>query len=89
MSTVFIAFQANEDTRPIVAAILRDNPEAKLEEAPAMVKIVAQGRLVVRRETVEEEMGRAFNLQEMHVNLVTITGNIEEDDDQFTLTWAH
>jgi phenol hydroxylase P2 protein len=89
MSTVFIAFQANEDTRPIVAAILRDNPEAKLEEAPAMVKIVAQGRLVVRRETVEEEMGRAFNLQEMHVNLITITGNIEEDDDQFTLTWAH
>jgi phenol hydroxylase P2 protein len=89
MSTVFIAFQANEDTRPIVAAILRDNPEAKLEEAPAMVKIVAQGRLVVRRESVEEEMGRAFNLQEMHVNLITITGNIEEDDDQFTLTWAH
>lgn len=89
MSTVFIAFQLNEDTRPIVNAILQDNPGAVLDESPAMVKINTQNRLVVKRESIEEQMGRPFNLQELHVNLITLTGNIDEDDDQFTLTWEH
>ncbi|PKO85195.1 MAG: monooxygenase, partial [Betaproteobacteria bacterium HGW-Betaproteobacteria-12] len=39
MSTVFIAFQTNEDTRPIIESILADNPHAVLDEQPAMVKI--------------------------------------------------
>jgi phenol hydroxylase P2 protein len=89
MSTVFIAFQLNEDTRPIVNAILKDNPGAVLDESPAMVKVNAQNRLVVNRESIEEQMGRPFNLQEIHVNLITLTGNINEDDDQFTLSWEH
>jgi phenol hydroxylase P2 protein len=89
MSTVFIAFQANEDTRPIVDAILKDNPGAVLDASPAMVKINTQQRLIVRRESIEEQIGRPFNLQELHVNLITLTGNIDEDDDQFTLTWDH
>jgi phenol hydroxylase P2 protein len=89
MSTVFIAFQLNEDTRSIVNAILQDNPGAVLDESPAMVKINTQNRLVVKRESIEEQMGRPFNLQELHVNLITLTGNIDEDDDQFTLTWEH
>jgi phenol hydroxylase P2 protein len=38
---------------------------------------------------VEEQMGRAFNLQELHINLITLTGHIEETDDEFTLSWAH
>lgn len=89
MSTVFIAFQVNEDTRPIVEAILEDNPGAVLDESPAMVKINAENQLVVKRESIEERIGRPFNLQEIHVNLITLTGNIDEDDDQFTLSWKH
>ena len=37
MSKVFIAFQLNEDTRPIIAAVLADNPHAEAIESPAMV----------------------------------------------------
>lgn len=87
MSTVFIAFQANEETRPIIEAIEIDNPQAVVHREPAMVKIDAPGRLVVRRETVEEQLGRPFDLQEMQINLITLSGNLDEDDDTFTLSW--
>lgn len=87
MSTVFIALQTNEETRPIIDAIVIDNPQAIVRQEPAMVKIDAEGRLVIRRETIEEQIGRAFNLQELHINLISIGGNVDETDDAFTLSW--
>ncbi|MDR2839442.1 MAG: MmoB/DmpM family protein [Azonexus sp.] len=87
MSTVFIALQANEETRPIIDAIVRDNPAAVVNREPAMVKIDAPGRLTIRRQTVEEELGRAFDLQELQVNLITISGHVDEDEDSFSLYW--
>ena len=58
MSNVFIAFQANEESRPLVDAIVADNPEAQVVYSPGLVKIDAPNRLVVRRETIEEIIGR-------------------------------
>ncbi|MBL8485746.1 MAG: MmoB/DmpM family protein [Rhodocyclaceae bacterium] len=89
MSTVFIAFQRTDEVRAIVEAIMQDNPGAQLDEQPGMVKVNAAGRLVVKRATVEEKLGRDFDLQEMHVHLITLSGNIDEDDDQFVLAWKH
>ena len=87
MSNVFIAFQKNEDSRAIVNAILADNPGAIVSDQPAMVKIDVPGHLVVRKSTIEEEIGREFDLQEMQVHLITMSGNVDETDDEFTLTW--
>ena len=87
MSNVFIALQTNEDTRQIIEAIVQDNPHAVVNEQPAMVKIDVPGHLVVRKSTIEEEIGRAFDLQEMQVHLITMSGNVDETDDEFTLTW--
>ena len=89
MSTVFIAFQRTDEVRAIVEAIMQDNPSAQLDEQPGMVKVNAAGRLVVKRATVEQKLGRDFDLQEMHVHLITLSGNIDEDDDQFVLAWKH
>ena len=89
MSNVFIAFQRNEETRCIVDAIVADNPDAIVNMQPAMVKVDVPSRLVVRRSSVEEQMGRPFDLQELHINLITLTGHIEETDDEFILSWAH
>jgi len=86
MSNVFIAFQKNEDSRAIVNAILADNPTAIVSDQPAMVKIDVPGRMVIRKSTIEEEIGRDFDLQEMHVHLITLSGNIDETDDEFSLT---
>lgn len=89
MSNVFIAFQANEESRPVIEAILADNPDAVAVESPAMVKIDAPGRLTIKRETIENLTGCRFDLQQLHVNLITLSGHIDEDDDQFTLSWKH
>jgi phenol/toluene 2-monooxygenase (NADH) P2/A2 len=87
MSNAFIAFQKNEETRCIIEAILEDNPNAMVADSPAMVKIDVPNRLVIRRETVEEKMGRAFDLQELQLHLITISGHLDETEDEFTLSW--
>ncbi|MEY4757310.1 MAG: hypothetical protein RJA34_2208 [Pseudomonadota bacterium] len=89
MSNVFIAFQANEESRPVVDAIVADNPDAQVVYSPGLVKIDCPGRLVIRRETIEEQVGRHYDLQQIQINLVTLSGNLEEDDDTFTLSWKH
>lgn len=89
MSNVFIAFQDNEDARPIIDAILSDNAEAEATYPTGLVKIISPDRLVIKRESIEELIGRSFNLQQIHVNLVTLSGHIDEDDDQFSLSWTH
>ena len=87
MSTVFLALQTNEDTRPIIEAIEIDNPQAVVHRQPAMVKIDAEGTLVIRKSTIEEQVGRDFDLQELHINLISLTGHVSEDDDTLTLSW--
>lgn len=87
MSNAFIAFQKNEESRCIVEAIVEDNPNAIVNDQPAMVKVDVPNRLVIRRATVEEKMGRAFDLQELQLHLITISGHLDETDDEFTLSW--
>ena len=89
MSNVFIAFQTNEESRGIVDAILDDNPDATVNQQPAMVRVDVPGRLTINRSTVEEKLGRTFDLQELHVHLISLTGHIDETDDEFTLSWAN
>ena len=89
MSTVFIAFQRNEETRGIIEAILDDNPTAIVNEQPAMVKIDVDGTLTIKRASIEEKMGRAFDLQEMQIHLITLSGYVDESDEEFNLSWKH
>ena len=86
-SVVFLALQTNDETRPIIEAIEKDNPHAVVNHQPAMVKIDAPGRLVVRRESVEELTGMAWDLQSLHVNLISLSGNLDETEDEFILEW--
>jgi phenol hydroxylase P2 protein len=89
MSNVFIAFQHNEESRPVIDAIVADNPNAVLVHSPGLVKIDAPNSLTIKRATIEEQTGRPYDLQQIHVNLVTLSGHIDEDDDQLTLSWKH
>jgi len=84
---VFIAFQTNDETRSIVEAIEADNKDAIVLRYPAMVKIEMPGRLVIRRETIEELIGRAYDLRELNLNLISLSGNIDESEDEFVLFW--
>lgn len=84
---VFIALQANNDTLPIVEAIRADNPAAEVLEYPGMVKVNAPGELVIRRASIEEQVGREFDLRELQLNLISLSGEVDETDDAFTLAW--
>lgn len=85
---VFISLLTNDVSRGIVEAIVDDNPEATVAEYPAMVKIDAPGRLVIRRATVEEKLGRRWDVQELHLSLISLSGGIDETDEEFTLQWG-
>lgn len=85
---VFISLLTNDVSRGIVEAILADNPEATVEEFPAMVKIDAPGRLVIRRASVEDKLGRRWDVQELHLSLISLAGGIDETDEEFTLHWG-
>ena len=87
MSKVFIALQDNEESHYIVEAIEEDNPDCTVIYQPAMIRIEKEGHMEIKRETVEEKMGRDWEVQALHVNLITLGGNVDEDDDQLTLTW--
>ncbi len=87
MSTVFLALQDVDDARPVVEAIKKDNPEAVVEHQPAMIRITAEGQLIVKRETVSEEMGTDWDPQDIQLILISFGGNIDEDDDYFKIFW--
>ena len=87
MSKVYIALQDNDESRYILEAIEESNPDATVIHMPAMIRVENEGRLVIERELVSEKMGRDWDVQEIHLNLVTLGGNVDEDDDRLTLEW--
>lgn len=86
-NAVYLALHNSEEARPIIEAIEADNPEAVIASFPAMIKIDAPGRLVVNRKAVSERIGRDWDVQEIHLHLISLSGNVEETDDEFTLEW--
>ncbi|MFJ3524783.1 MmoB/DmpM family protein [Pseudomonas sp. NPDC090203] len=86
-SLVYIAFQDNDNARYIVEAIAQDNPHAQIQHQPAMIRVQAPNRLEIHRATVEEKLGRAWDVQEMLIDVITLGGNVEEEDDSFVLHW--
>ncbi|MCY1299717.1 Phenol hydroxylase P2 protein [compost metagenome] len=89
MSLVYIALQDNDNARYLVEAIVEDNPHAVVQHQPAMVRIEAEGRLEIRRDTMERKLGRDWDVQEMLLDVITIGGNVDEDDERFVLEWKN
>ncbi|HHN67209.1 MAG TPA: monooxygenase [Thermopetrobacter sp.] len=87
MSTAFIALQDVDEARPLVEAAEKDNDGLQLEHHPAMVRMVRDKEIVIRRETVEEITGRDWEPQDIHLVLISVGGNIDEGDDYFRVYW--
>lgn len=86
-STVFIALQDVDESRPIVEAIVEDNPDTVVEHPPAMVRITAPGKLVVNRSSVSDKLGMDWDPQDIQLVLISFGGHLDEDDDHFTVYW--
>lgn len=87
MSTVFLALQDVDGARPVIEAIKKDNPGAVVEQQPAMIRITADDELIVKRETVSEELGTDWDPQDIQLILISFGGNVDEDDDYFKIFW--
>jgi phenol hydroxylase P2 protein len=87
---VGVDLQDSEETRGLVEAIEADNPDITLRRMPGLVKVQTPGALVIRRETVEEKLGRPWETHEFQLNIVSYSGNIAEwDDDKIVVKWEH
>lgn len=82
-----ITLQNTDDARPIIDAILADNPGTEVMSMPGAVKLDREDSLIIRRETVEQNLGRDWDPQELHLVLISMAGNLDEDDDYFALRW--
>ncbi len=88
--TVGIDLQDSEESRALVDAIEEDNPDAEISRIPGLVKIKSPTELVIRRETVEQRMGREWQTHELQVAIVSYSGKIAEwDDDEILIKWEH
>jgi phenol hydroxylase P2 protein len=79
----------NDDARPIIEAILADNPGVRVLNLQGAIKFDREGSIVVKRASVEERLGREWDPQEMNLVLISMAGNLDEDDDQFSVNWKH
>lgn len=85
---VSITLQDNEDARPIIESIEKDNPDAVVKRMPGVAKIDCPNRMVVKSSTVSEKIGRDWEPMEIHLTLVSIAGNLDEDDEELVLSWG-
>jgi phenol hydroxylase P2 protein len=82
--------ESSDDNRRVVDAIERDNPGATVMNIPGLIRVQCPGRLVVRRETVEAELGRPWETHEFQMAIVSYFGHIADwDDDQIVIQWDH
>jgi phenol/toluene 2-monooxygenase (NADH) P2/A2 len=79
----------NSDAQPVIEAILADNPGVRVLNMPGAVKLDCVDELVVNRASVEERIGRTWDPQEIHLVIISMAGNLDEDDDRFALSWKH
>ena len=87
MSKVYLALQDNDTSRYIIEAIEEDNPDATIQYLPAMIRVESETGLIVKAETVSEKLGQDWDIQSLELNMITLGGNVEEDDDSFRLHW--
>ncbi len=67
-----------------VEAAEMDNPgkEITVEDRKAYLRISAEGELVLTRESMQECLGRPFQMQEIEINLSSFAGQIDANTDQ-------
>lgn len=85
---VSITLQTIDDARPVINAIRADNPGISEMAMPGAIKFNSTNPLIIKRDTVSENMGRDWDPQEIHLVLISMAGNLDEDDDRIELSWT-
>ena len=67
----------------VIEAAKVDNPgkEVFVDDKRAYIRIHTNQEMVLRRETIEEELGRPFKMNDLEVDLSSFAGQIESGQD--------
>lgn len=83
--------QAGEIADAVVAAVREDNPgkEVSIVDRGSYVRVEVDRECVIRRQTLEAELGRPFRMSELEVNMPAFVGQIETASDHIRFYFAN
>jgi toluene monooxygenase system protein D len=75
--------RAGDLAQAVIAAAQIDNPDKEVfvDDRRAYIRIHTNHEMVLRRKTIEEELGRPFKMNDLEVDLSSFAGQIESQDD--------
>lgn len=75
--------RAGDLAMAVIEAARIDNPgkEVFVEDKRAYIRIHTDQEMILRRETIEEELGRPFKMNDLEVDLSSFAGQIESRGD--------
>jgi phenol/toluene 2-monooxygenase (NADH) P2/A2 len=72
----------------IIAAIEEDNKGVIVDDYMVYKKVKAPGKIILKRETVEECLGADFEMDQVHLVMSSCFGFITEwDEEHLTIEW--
>ncbi|WP_286164454.1 MmoB/DmpM family protein [Azoarcus sp. DN11] len=76
--------RAGDLATAVIEAAKLDNPGRELfvEDKRAYIRIHMEQEMVLRRQTIEEELGRPFKMNDLEVDLSSFAGQIESRDNE-------
>ena len=74
--------RAGDLAMAVIEAAKVDNPgkEIFVDDKRAYIRIHAEQEMILRQETIEEELGRPFKMNDLEVDLSSFAGQIESQD---------
>lgn len=75
--------RAGELADAVIDALEEDNPDSEftVDDRVAYIRIATENECILRRATMEEMLGRPFQMQELEVALGSFSGQIEADQE--------
>jgi toluene monooxygenase system protein D len=72
-----------ELAKAVAEAAEADNPgkDIQVEDKVAYVRVQTDSEMILRRQTIEEMLGRPFSMNELEVDLSSFAGRIDTHDD--------
>lgn len=82
--------RAGDLAMAIIEAAKIDNPgkEVFVDDKRAYIRIHTEHEMVLRQETIEEELGRPFKMNDLEVDLSSFAGQIESFDHSVRFYFA-
>lgn len=74
----------------IIGAVEKDNEGVVVEDFMVYKKVKAPQRLILKRETVEECLGREWDMDDIHLFMSSYFGFIQDwDEEQLIIGWEN